>query len=266
MLLRCLLMTSLVVSCTSRSTVAPPTPSSPPPDTTPTPSFRIQYGLASWYGRERHGRRTASGEIFDAYQLVAAHRTAPFGTYALVTNLANGRTVQVRINDRGPSIAGRLVDLSYAAARQLDMVQVGVTRVKIELLAAPLPGYPSSQEDAPEPGDGLLYTAELSLPEEEGGAPRALRRGVGHEDEREHSRGDTRAPPHRSGGPARLWLGLVGQGYEPHPLGTRPSLVFFLRSRQRLIEIPQEIIEAFQANRDTDHIRADTGCHLLLIG
>lgn len=133
-LLRCLLVTGLVASCTSRSTVSPPTPPSPPPDTTPTPSFRIQYGLASWYGRERHGRRTASGEIFDTYQLVAAHRTAPFGTYALVTNLSNGRTVQVRINDRGPSIAGRLIDLSYAAARQLDMVQVGVTRVKIELL------------------------------------------------------------------------------------------------------------------------------------
>lgn len=140
MLLRCLLVTGLVASCTSRSTVSPPTPPSPPPDTTPTPSFRIQYGLASWYGRERHGRRTASGEIFDTYQLVAAHRTAPFGTYALVTNLSNGRTVQVRINDRGPSIAGRLVDLSYAAARQLDMVQVGVTRVKIELLTTPLPG------------------------------------------------------------------------------------------------------------------------------
>src|SRR5215472_12100490 len=98
--------------------------------------------LASWYGRERHGRRTASGEIFDSNQLVAAHRTAPFGTYALVTNLANGRTVQVRINDRGPAVAGRVVDLSYAAARQLDMVYVGVTRVKIEFLAAPLPEPP----------------------------------------------------------------------------------------------------------------------------
>jgi peptidoglycan lytic transglycosylase len=119
----------------------------------------MQYGLASWYGRERHGRRTASGEIFDSNQLVAAHNTAPFGTYALVTNLANGRTVQVRINDRGPAVAGRLIDLSYAAARQLDMVHVGVTHVKIEFLAAPLPGYPRSQENLPEPSEALIYAA-----------------------------------------------------------------------------------------------------------
>jgi peptidoglycan lytic transglycosylase len=141
-LLRCLLITGLVASCTSRAAGPPPTAPYPAPDAIPVPSLRIQYGLASWYGRERHGRRTASGEIFDSNHLVAAHNTAPFGTYALVTNLANGRTVQVRINDRGPAVAGRMVDLSYAAARQLDMVHVGVTRVKVEFLAAPLPGYP----------------------------------------------------------------------------------------------------------------------------
>jgi rare lipoprotein A len=133
-LLQCLLVTSLIVSCTSR-------PAAPPPTAPyPAPSLGVQYGLASWYGRERHGRRTASGEIFDSTQLVAAHRTAPFGTYALVTNLTNGRTVQVRINDRGPAVAGRVVDLSYAAAHQLDMVHVGITRVKIEFLAIPQPG------------------------------------------------------------------------------------------------------------------------------
>jgi len=80
-----------------------------------------------------------------------------------VTNLANGRTVQVRINDRGPAVAGRVVDLSYAAARQLDMVHVGVTRVKIELLAAPLPDHPRSQENLPEPGEALIYEAELPV-------------------------------------------------------------------------------------------------------
>ena len=150
-LLRCLLMAGLVVSCTSRSAAPPPTAPYP------APSLRIQYGLASWYGRERHGRRTASGEIFDSNQLVAAHRTAPFGVYALVTNLANGRTVQVRINDRGPAVAGRVVDLSYAAARRLDMVHVGGTRVKVELLAAPLSGHPRSQENLPGPSEALLY-------------------------------------------------------------------------------------------------------------
>jgi rare lipoprotein A len=155
-LLQCLLITGLVASCTSRSAVPPSTVPYPAPDAPSAPSLRIQYGLASWYGRERHGRRTASGEIFDSNQLVAAHRTAPFGTYALVTNLANGRMTQVRINDRGPAVAGRLVDLSYAAARQLDMVYVGVTRVKVEFLAAPLPGRPRSQENLPEPSEVLI--------------------------------------------------------------------------------------------------------------
>ena len=154
MLPRCILILSLVVSCTSR------TPAPPPTAPSPLQSPRIQYGLASWYGRERHGKRTASGESFDSNQLVAAHRTAPFGTYALVTNLANGRTVQVRINDRGPAVAGRVVDLSYAAARQLDMVRVGVTRVKVEFLAAPLPGFPRSQENLLEQSEGLIYEAE----------------------------------------------------------------------------------------------------------
>ena len=153
-LLQCLLITGLVASCTSRSTAPPPTVPYPGP------SLRTQYGLASWYGRERHGRRTASGEIFDSNQLVAAHRTAPFGTYALVTNLANGRMVQVRINDRGPAVAGRVVDLSYAAARQLDMVHVGITRVKIEWLTAPLSGDPRSQENLPVPSEALAYEAQ----------------------------------------------------------------------------------------------------------
>jgi len=78
----------------------------------------------------------------------------------MVTNLANRRTVQVRINDRGPAVAGRVVDLSYAAARQLDMVHVGVTRVKIEFLVAPLPEPPRSQEYLPELSAALIYAAQ----------------------------------------------------------------------------------------------------------
>jgi len=153
-LLQWLLVTGLIASCTSRSAAPPPTAPSL------APSLGIQYGLASWYGRERHGRRTASGEIFDSNQLVAAHRTAPFGTYALVTSLTNGLTVQVRINDRGPAVAGRVIDLSYAAARQLDMVHVGVTRVKVKFLAAPLPGLPRSQENLPESREALIYEVQ----------------------------------------------------------------------------------------------------------
>ena len=77
----------------------------------------VQVGVASWYGPGFHGRRTANGEIYDQYELTAAHRTLPLGTRAMVTNLDNGRSVEVRINDRGPFVDGRVIDLSYGAAR-----------------------------------------------------------------------------------------------------------------------------------------------------
>ena len=134
-LLYCLLVVSLLTSCT-RPHAPPPAPAPPPfpPDPTPIPDLRVEYGTATWYGRERQGRRTASGEIFDSDRLTAAHRTAPLGIYARVTNLANGRTVWVRINDRGPAIEKHMLDLSYAAARQLGMVRAGIARVKVEFL------------------------------------------------------------------------------------------------------------------------------------
>lgn len=89
-------------------------------------------GEASWYGGQYHGRQTASGEIFNTYDLTAAHKTLPFGTEVEVTNLDNGKTVVVRINDRGPFIEGRIIDLSYGAANRLDMIRAGVARVRIE--------------------------------------------------------------------------------------------------------------------------------------
>jgi rare lipoprotein A len=91
-------------------------------------------GQASWYGKPHHGRRTTSGEIYDMNKLTAAHRTLPFGTRVLVTNLDNGRTVEVRINDRGPFRRDRVLDLSYAAARQLGAVGEGVIPVNLRLL------------------------------------------------------------------------------------------------------------------------------------
>ncbi|MFQ5898573.1 MAG: septal ring lytic transglycosylase RlpA family protein [Candidatus Methylomirabilia bacterium] len=96
-----------------------------------------QTGKASWYGFSFHGRRTASGEVYNMYQLTAAHRTLPLGTVVLVTNLRNGRSVQVRINDRGPFVAGRIIDLSYAAARLLGAVKPGVIPVHLRVVAAP---------------------------------------------------------------------------------------------------------------------------------
>ena len=94
----------------------------------------VQVGIASYYGEEFHGKPTASGEIFDMHKQSAAHRTYPLGTRARVTNLQNGKSVVVKINDRGPFVSGRIMDLSYGAAQALGFVDQGTARVKIEVL------------------------------------------------------------------------------------------------------------------------------------
>lgn len=88
-------------------------------------------GKASYYADKFQGRRTASGEVFRQQRMTAAHRTMPFGTKVKVTNLDNGRTIKVKVNDRGPFVAGRIIDLSSKAARKLGMKQAGVANVKI---------------------------------------------------------------------------------------------------------------------------------------
>jgi rare lipoprotein A len=93
-----------------------------------------QDGTASYYGADFAGRRTASGERFDPQALTAAHPDLPFGTRVRVTNLENGRSVTVRINDRGPFTGGRIVDVSWGAARELGMLRSGVARVRVEIL------------------------------------------------------------------------------------------------------------------------------------
>jgi rare lipoprotein A len=98
----------------------------------PLAAFAPEEGLASWYGGKFQGRRTASGEIFDTNQFTAAHKTLPFGTMVAVTNLDNDKTTVVRINDRGPFIAGRIIDLSRAAAAAIGMTGKGVAPVRIE--------------------------------------------------------------------------------------------------------------------------------------
>lgn len=94
-------------------------------------------GIASWYGYQHHGKRTASGEVFDMRELTAAHRTLPMGTRVMVTNLENGRAVEVRINDRGPFVDGRVLDLSYGAARLLGAAGAGVVRVSFRIVSLP---------------------------------------------------------------------------------------------------------------------------------
>ncbi len=96
-----------------------------------------QTGIASWYGGEFHGRRTASGEIFDKNALTAAHPTLSFNTWVMVTNLENGYRVTVKINDRGPSVAGRIIDVSEKAAGDLGMKSAGLAEVALEIVSGP---------------------------------------------------------------------------------------------------------------------------------
>jgi len=113
--------------------VAPPPSQAIPAPPSP-PELTLLVGRASWYGGAHHGRLTASGERFDMNALTAAHRTLPFGTRLRVVNLNNSRAVEVRVNDRGPVVPGRMLDLSYEAARTLDAVPRGVIPVRITIL------------------------------------------------------------------------------------------------------------------------------------
>lgn len=115
--------------------VAPTAPPAPaPPQATPESG---ETGLASWYGHPFHGRASSSGEIYDMEQMTAAHRTLAFGTVVRVHDLDNEKSVDVRINDRGPFVDGRIIDLSHAAARAIQMVGPGTARVRLEILSAP---------------------------------------------------------------------------------------------------------------------------------
>ncbi len=111
------------------------------PPTKRPPSMRVRpgtvfSGVASFYGPDFHGKLTANGEVYDMYGLTAAHRTLPLNTIIRVTNLANGKSLIVRINDRGPYVQGRMLDLSYGAALKLGFVSQGTTRVRVEVIEA----------------------------------------------------------------------------------------------------------------------------------
>lgn len=129
---------SLALPGCGRKARAPRAPAAPSPGWTET-------GIASWYGHPYHGRQAASGEVYDMRELTAAHRTLPFGAVVRVTNLDNRKTVTVRINDRGPFVEGRIIDLSRAAAQRIGLIGPGTALVRIELA-----GYQdSAQKDAP---------------------------------------------------------------------------------------------------------------------
>jgi rare lipoprotein A len=131
-------------------------------------------GVASWYGPGFAGRLTASGEVFDPGQLTAAHRTLPFNTHLRVTNLSNGRSVVVRINDRGPFAGGRIIDLSRAAAERIGMIASGTARVRLEPMSgiggvlpaaadASLPRYDIIARGR-QPGELVLLSSASSAP------------------------------------------------------------------------------------------------------
>ena len=95
---------------------------------------QTQIGIASYYGKKFHKKRTANGEIFNMYKVSAAHKSYPLGTKVRVTNLENGKSIKLVINDRGPFVEGRIIDLSYKAARKLDFVNQGTTRIRINVI------------------------------------------------------------------------------------------------------------------------------------
>ncbi|MBI9075785.1 MAG: septal ring lytic transglycosylase RlpA family protein [Desulfatibacillum sp.] len=105
----------------------------------PIPDARgfTQKGLASWYGKDFHGKKTANGEIYDMHAMTAAHKTLPLGTRVRVYNLTNGKICDVRVNDRGPFVRGRIIDLSYSAAKEIGLVGPGVAKVRIKAMAPP---------------------------------------------------------------------------------------------------------------------------------
>jgi rare lipoprotein A len=111
----------------------------------------LERGVASWYGPSFHGGTTSNGEPYDMYAMTAAHKTLPLPSYARVTNLKNGKSIVVRINDRGPFVANRLIDLSYSAAARLDMLREGTTLVEVRALTPGVPDELTRSAAAPAP-------------------------------------------------------------------------------------------------------------------
>jgi rare lipoprotein A len=144
-----LIFSALLCSVIGCATYEPPAPQQPPGYPKPYKVYGTWYqplpdsngfrqrGVASWYGDDFQGKKTSSGEIYDMYALTAAHKTLPLGTYVRVHNLENNRQVELRINDRGPFVRGRIIDLSYTAAKQIGIVEAGTARVEVVALATP---------------------------------------------------------------------------------------------------------------------------------
>jgi len=130
----------LIVACGPRHVVIdrrmpPPEKQEVKKESVKRETYEVQHGVASWYGGEFHGRPTSSGEVYDMYQLTCAHNTFPLGTVVMVTNLENGRSLELKVNDRGPFAKERIIDVSYAAAQMLGMWEKGTAPVKVEVIS-----------------------------------------------------------------------------------------------------------------------------------
>jgi len=123
-----------LIALSPKSEARNPAPTGPLPIVIPQEKENFQIGIASWYGEECTGNYTASGEAFDLNGLTAAHRELAFGTIVKVTNLNNHRSVRLRVNDRGPGIEGRLIDVTWAAAKRLGFVNAGLTPVQVKIV------------------------------------------------------------------------------------------------------------------------------------
>ena len=128
-------------------------------------------GQASYYGDPYHGRRTANGETFDKNKMTAAHRTLAFGTWVRVENQQNGKSVDVRINDRGPFVAGRIIDLSEGAARKIEMIRAGVVPVRLEIIRESRTSSPAQS-----PIEDVFYVVQLGAFQSENAAQEMRRR------------------------------------------------------------------------------------------
>ena len=157
-----LLLCGLPIGCSKKKVhVSTPVGSAP---ASGSETLEDPVGYASWYGDPYHGRRTSNGEIYNKFEMTAAHRTLAFDTVVKVNNLENGKEVTVRINDRGPFVKDRIIDLSYAAARTIDMVGPGTAKVRLELLKVVPNPYPISIQVGSfrENGNAVKLQRELS--------------------------------------------------------------------------------------------------------
>ncbi len=175
--LLCILL-AVLVGCAHRRAPPPTTvrEAQPVEPAEPARPGTVEKGIASWYGEPYHGRRTASGEVYDMHRLTAAHRNLVFGTVVRVTRRDTGQKVEVRINDRGPFIEGRIIDLSYAAARKIGLDVDGIAPVKVEVLGKRAEGKRKTKHPPPSSAPTACWWVQVGAFSDIGNARRAEKR------------------------------------------------------------------------------------------